>query len=145
MKARRDVHWHTSPACARNLERLACRGNGTPAEIAADVHCASNYAQSLLRLLLCHDLIAVAGWLRHYQGIPTPIYRIGPGPGKPMPKADTNAARSRRRREALIKLYGQDIAYKVLNPKAHGYVRPHVDGKRVRPRDAGPMRAGTVT
>lgn len=145
MKPRRDIHWHTSPTCGRILERLACAGNGTHDDIAADVHCAASYASSLLRLLLSEDLIAVAAWLHHYQGEPTPIYRIGPGPGKPKPPAATNAERSRRRRLALIKMHGPEIAYKVLNPKAHGYSRPHVDGRRVRPRDAGPMLAGKVT
>lgn len=141
----RPIHWHTSPTCGRILDRLACKGAGTPKEIAADVHCAPSYAYTLLALLVTHDKAAVCGWRHNYQGDPTPIYRIGPGPGVAKPRAKTSAERGKHRRNSLIAKFGRDVANKVLNPKAHGYVQPHVDGHRVRPRDAGPMLAGKVT
>lgn len=125
------VVWHTSPTCARILERLECRGPGRPDEIGAEIHCSMKYAEALLRVLKADGRVRVARWRRNLQGAATPVYALGPGMDTPKPPRETHAQHCRRRRKALIAKYGKEIANKVLNPKIYGYPTIIVEGERV--------------
>lgn len=142
----RDVHWHTSPVCARILARLECKGIGMPDEIAKDVHCSKKSAYAMLRLLAQNNIVAVAFWRHNLRGPATPIYRLGPGPGKPMPRPEAPAIRSRRRRTSLIEQYGRDVAIKVLgDSRSIRGVQVFIDGKRITPGSAVRRLAGSVS
>jgi len=132
------VRWHTSPACLRLLERLACHGPATPVELAGAVHICEKYAYSLLRKTL-HGagVVHVYGWQHHHKGRTTPIWAIGPGKDKPEPAAETHAQRAQRRRRGLNAQFGTAITTRLLEPKKYGYPQVHIDGQRVRSADHG--------
>lgn len=144
MTGARAVIWHTSPSCARYLERLECRGDASPDQLAADCHNQVKYAYSMMRLLLNAGVVHVRAWRHNYKGSPTPIYRLGPGKSRPMPKPETTAQRCRRRRKAFIGLWGVEAANKILSSSAvpGRIVR---DGKTIMPRDHGSHLAGKVS
>lgn len=132
----RAVLWWSSPSCARILERLECKGPGRPDELGAELHITHKYAENLMRLLKASGVVRVVRYRRNLQGAPTPVYALGPGKSVAIPKQESHAVRSRRRREALKARYGVEIANKVLNPKAYGYPVVYIDGERVTPGSA---------
>jgi hypothetical protein len=129
---RRDVCWYTSPSAARILERLECKGPGTPEVVAADVHCSPTSARNLFWILQDAGVVHVCARIRQSRGLAKPVYALGPGVNVAPPKREPNAQRYRRRRAALISEFGVEVANKVLNAKAHGRPQVVVDGKRVR-------------
>lgn len=127
----KGVIWHTSPACARILERLECRGPGRPDEIGAEIHSSLKHTEALLRLLKAAERVHVSRWRRNLAGAATPVYTLGPGMDVAKPPRETHAQHCARRRKALIAKYGKEIANKVLNPKIYGYPTIMINGERV--------------
>lgn len=140
----RAVHWDTSPACARFLEYLECRGDASPDRLAAACHAQPKYAINLMRLMRGAGVVHVRAWRHNSNGAPTPIYRLGPGKNKPAPKPETAAQRCRRRRESLRALYGAHAASAILG-SSRVKARIVVDGRTLRPGDHDSQLAGKVS
>lgn len=137
--AARSIHWWTSPACARALEFLECRGEAPPDAIAAVIHVAPHYCYNqVMPALLEAGRVHVSGRIRNGGGQGTPIYALGPGENVVL-LAEPNAARMRRRRREMGAALGVSLASKVLECE----VRPVRDGRRVRTAGFGRV-AGQV-
>lgn len=137
------IRWHTSPACVRMLEHLACKGPASAVELSDALHIARGYAHALTkRILLAAGVIHITAWRINGRGEPSPIYAIGPGKNKRRPSAETPAQRAARRRKSLVDLYGNDITSRILN---HGRTTHIViDGQRVRPGSHQSHIAGKI-
>ena len=96
-----NVNWYTSPGAARILERLECRGELSPDQMATQCHMQHRYAMFLCRVMLSAGVIHVRGWIHNTNGSPTPLYRLGPGRNRSRPKAKTDAVRSKARRDSM--------------------------------------------
>lgn len=138
------VCWHTSPSCARYLERLECHGEASPDELAAACHTQVTYAYALTRLMKSNGVIRVVAYRHNSMGAPTPIYALGPGHNRRMPRKESTASRCRRRKNSLVYLYGREIANKVLG-NTHVKTQVVLDGRRLRVADHKAQLKGRVT
>lgn len=138
------VCWHISPACARILERLECRGDDTHDGVAKPCHVSEKYACALMRVLKRAEVIHIVAWRHNTHGAPTPIYRLGPGKNKPMPKPETTAQRMKKRRDSMREMWGTRATNIALSQARHkGTVV--IDGKQIRPGDHKAQLAGRIT
>ncbi len=140
----KDVHWYTSPVAARILERLECRGELSPDQMATQCFVQHKYAIRLCKVMLSAGVIHVTGWRHNSHGSPTPLYRLGPGRNRSMPKKQTEAVRSKARRDSMRDLFG----VKVTNITLSSYrikSRIVIDGKTIRPKDHDAHIAGKIS
>lgn len=123
------IRWFTSPACARVLEHLECKGESTARDLSATVHISYEYAKDqVMPALLRAGRVRVSGWVRQCSGNPLALYALGPGKSVPMPGPVDMATRLRRRRDEMRQAYGTTDAWRVYQHKG-AIVR---DGKRLR-------------
>lgn len=142
----RDIRWWTSPACARILERLECKGPAGSELMASELYIYKGYAYSLCRVVLLEArCIHICAWLHNSHGLTTPIYALGPSKNRRRPPAETTAQRCKRRRVALVARFGTEIAEKVLNPGNYDNAQVYIDGRRITSSSHTGGLAGTVT
>jgi hypothetical protein len=137
------IRWHTSPACLRMLEHLACKGPATAVEMADALYIQRGYAHALTkRVLLASGVVHNTAWRINGRGEPSPIYAIGPGKNRPRPAAETPAQRAARRRKSMREIYGVEITSAVLNRGRSTCI--YIDGERVRPGSHQSQIAGKI-
>ena len=130
---------HTSPACARVLERLECHGEATGPDLAAAVHMSYAYCKGqVMPALMKAGVIRVVGHVRNHAGPALAIYALGPGPSVPKPAAVETAVRMRLRRRQMDAALGP--AARTVRRSLGAVVR---DGQRLRTAGFG-RTAGEV-
>lgn len=122
------IVWHTSPACARVLERLECHGEATAPALAQAVHISYEYCKDqVMPALLKAGVVRVVAHLRQHSGPALAIYALGPGLSVPRPGAVDMAVRMRLRRRQMDAAMGADA--RTVRRAIGAVVR---DGKRLR-------------
>ena len=136
---KRRANWQTSPAGKRILALLQSVTDALSSQdVAARVHIAPAYAQTLLRQMSADKVIGVASWRRNLNGNATPFYLIGVEDA-PAPEKFSAAEKCKRCRAAILRDLPEPVAKRVLSA-LHGNVKVSAvvaDGRTVYRRGVG--------
>lgn len=135
---RQETGWFSSPACARILEVLECRGPNHKKRLAADAHTSLRNCMRRMSDLEASNIIHVDHW-ELIAGHWFAIYMLGPGISAPAPiaKPGSRALANRQHRGRLVDRFGKSIANRILSSKQYGTERIVIDGRAVYERGRG--------